>query len=377
MRNILISMIGLTPQILTEALYAFHIRGIEIHEIHVITTKEGKNRILLHLIGNQDGQFYKFLDEYGINRETIVFFPDNLIVLRDEDGRELDDINSIKDNEILFRTTFNLVKELTNYETNRIFFLIAGGRKTMSACLTVAAQFYGRKHDKLYHILVSSEFENCKDFFYPPKNSKLIELTDAKGEKYYKDTKYAVIELIELPLISIREKILNHLQNHSFEPLKLLELASEITHEKLILDLKELKIEYLNKSMNISPIYLSLYAYFVEKKLMCRSKYNSCSHCKDCYVDITTILNETPKIENIYSKIVNRNKTNLKERSISKTLSELNADDFNSLKSSINRLLRNFYGYSISKKIEISSYGKRPNKIYGMEINKDQVTIIE
>lgn len=375
MHNILISMIGLTPQILTEALYAFYIRQIEIHEIHVITTREGKNRILLHLIGNQDGQYYKFLDEYGINMESIKFFPDNLHVLRDDDGRELDDINSIKDNEILFRTTFNLVKELTNNDTNRIFFLIAGGRKTMSACLTVAAQFYGRKHDKLYHILVSSEFENCKDFFYPPRNSRLIELTDIKGEKYFKDTKYAIIELIELPLISIRDKILSKLQDDNFDPLKLLDIASEIEKEKLILDLKESKIIYLNKSLNISPIYLSLYVYFAEKKLTCKSNSSSCLDCKDCYIDISTILNETKNIEVIYSKIVNKCKTNTKKTLISKTLKELNADDFNSLKSSINKQLRNYFGYSVSKKIEITSIGKRPNKIYGIEINKDHIVI--
>ncbi|RKX57645.1 MAG: TIGR02584 family CRISPR-associated protein, partial [Thermodesulfobacteriota bacterium] len=42
---------------------------------------------------------------------------------------------------------------LTASKDTAVYFLIAGGRKTMSACLAVAAQFYGRPQDRVYHVL--------------------------------------------------------------------------------------------------------------------------------------------------------------------------------------------------------------------------------
>ena len=55
-----------------------------------------------------------------------------------------------------------------------VLFSIAGGRKTMSSCLTIAAQMYGIPQDRLYHVLVSPEFESNRDSYYPPKDSKSI-----------------------------------------------------------------------------------------------------------------------------------------------------------------------------------------------------------
>ncbi|MDO8724427.1 MAG: CRISPR-associated ring nuclease [Syntrophales bacterium] len=52
----------------------------------------------------------------------------------------------------------------------------------MSACLMIAAQFYGQPQDRVYHCLVSPEFESNRDFYYPPRASVTIELRDKEGQ---------------------------------------------------------------------------------------------------------------------------------------------------------------------------------------------------
>lgn len=43
----------------------------------------------------------------------------------------------------------------------------------MSACMMVAAQLYGQPRDRVYHVLVSPEFESSSVFFYPPPRHPL------------------------------------------------------------------------------------------------------------------------------------------------------------------------------------------------------------
>ena len=88
----------------------------------------------------------------------------------------------------------------------------------MSSCLALAAQMYGRSQDRLFHVLVSPEFESHPDFFYPPKTSRLLELRDEKGNPYYKESRYAEINLVHLPFVSIRERLGQEYLKKSLDP---------------------------------------------------------------------------------------------------------------------------------------------------------------
>ena len=46
MKNILLAVVGLSPQVVTETLYALHQQGRGVDAIHLITTREGKEAIL-------------------------------------------------------------------------------------------------------------------------------------------------------------------------------------------------------------------------------------------------------------------------------------------------------------------------------------------
>lgn len=77
-RQILLCVAGGTPAIITETLWALKERGERIHEIRVITTKEGHETILKgrvnkvdgsllpdeSLLDKKHGQFFKFLRDF-------------------------------------------------------------------------------------------------------------------------------------------------------------------------------------------------------------------------------------------------------------------------------------------------------------------------
>lgn len=57
MKTVLLSVIGLNPQVLTETLYAINTQGSKVDEIHIITTRSGKERVYATLLSPKDGMF--------------------------------------------------------------------------------------------------------------------------------------------------------------------------------------------------------------------------------------------------------------------------------------------------------------------------------
>jgi len=139
----------------------------------------------------------------------------------------IDESTNFKLIELCLEVTFKLTKNPEHI----VYFLVAGGRKTMSSCLSLAVQLYGRPQDRMYHVLVSSEFESNRDFWFPPKKSKLITLYDEKGQPYKKETKYAKIELVSIPFVSVRKWLKEELLK---EPLPPQELISHLVIDSLL-----------------------------------------------------------------------------------------------------------------------------------------------
>ncbi|MBC2711298.1 MAG: TIGR02584 family CRISPR-associated protein, partial [Desulfosarcina sp.] len=66
MKNILLAVTGLSPQVITETLYALNQMNRPVHAIHVITTRPGKDRLLSQLLDGGRGPYYRYLEEYGV-----------------------------------------------------------------------------------------------------------------------------------------------------------------------------------------------------------------------------------------------------------------------------------------------------------------------
>ena len=76
--RILLAVTGMTPQVVTETLYALMQQGPESlpHELHLLTTAVGADRARLALLSEQLGWFARFLADYPLaTREAGSFSP--------------------------------------------------------------------------------------------------------------------------------------------------------------------------------------------------------------------------------------------------------------------------------------------------------------
>lgn len=200
-RRVLLAVTGLSPQVVTETLYALAIARKPPFiptDIHLLTTSEGAERARLALLSDEPGWFHRFCDDYGLPQ--IVFDEARIHELVDENGMPLDDIRTPEQNRLAADFITEHVRALTSDPDSALHVSIAGGRKTMGYYLGYGLSLYGRVQDRLSHVLVSEPFESSWDFFYPTRKSHVIETRNKK----LADTANAVVTLAEIPFVSLR-----------------------------------------------------------------------------------------------------------------------------------------------------------------------------
>ncbi|CAN5810300.1 hypothetical protein BH20ACI4_BH20ACI4_15540 [soil metagenome] len=297
-RNILLCVAGGTPQIITETLWALKEKGERVDEIRVITTSEGRRKMLEGIIvderGNvrgaadeslldkDDGQFYEFQKEFPEYAGNIKFDENCLYILttktkgvpspRDSEKDWLKDILTDEDNEKIANQICEIVRELAADENIRLHASIAGGRKTMSLYLMTAMQLFAKNDDTMSHVLVSKEVEfGAPKFFYKPQKSEPI--LDPNGNSKTKadgsnlTTVDVSIYLAEIPFIRLRgvggdffdKPIENYAEfvSKTENELKYLEGAKELR-----LNLKEKSVSAFNRKATFSIREIFVYVMF-------------------------------------------------------------------------------------------------------------------
>jgi len=373
MKNILLAVTGLSPQVITETLYALHQNNREVDIIHVITTRDGKERIYADLLAGKSGYYFKYLEEYGIEPSHIDFGPNNVHVIIDEHGNEIADIVRESDNEHLIKECLELTFLLTSDPENCVLFSVAGGRKTMTSCLTLAAQMYGRKQDRLYHVLVSPEFESSREFFYPPKQSRSVELRDKNGQPFFKETRYAEVNLIHIPFVSIRQQLSPDLLKEPKDPATLMLSLIKEEEYRLTINLISSKVTYKTIELDLMPARMALYTFFALQKKNCSKEVDTCSNCTDCFLDIRSVYEKQDQITDLYRKISG---TRPLDEMSDTGIINLNADNFNMYKGKIKQDLLGRFGPYALKDLEISSAGSRPHTRYGIRMDRSRIEIV-
>ncbi len=200
-RRILVSVTGMTPQVVTETLYALVTKeNIIPTEIHLITTANGRNRALRDLLDSQTGQFHAFCRDYNLAGR--IRFDDSMIhVIESKEGVPLTDIRTPEDNTQAADLIVHLMQKFCSDEKASVFVSLAGGRKTMSFFVGYALSLFGRVQDSLSHVLVSEPFENNRDFFYPTQFPRTI--FNSAGEPL--DASLAQIAMADIPFVRLRE----------------------------------------------------------------------------------------------------------------------------------------------------------------------------
>lgn len=201
-RRILLAVTGLSPQVLTETLYALMRQGPAFlpTEIHLVTTRQGAEHARLNLLSEDPGWFHRLCKDYGLS--GIAFDTGAIHILKDADGKELPDIRTPQDNELAADAITDLVRRFTRDESSSLHVSIAGGRKTMGFYVGYALSLFGRPQDRLSHVLVSPPFESHPQFYYPTPGERVIHTLDKT--QLALDCRNAEVTLAEIPFVSLR-----------------------------------------------------------------------------------------------------------------------------------------------------------------------------
>ena len=201
MRNILVISLGAAPQVATETLWALAIdperpaaERFVPDEMFVVTTAAGYAKARPALFEPGD-KITAFCREFALHR-----FPVRPIVVG-SDGAAFDDLRSLEANFLFADAVIGLIRDLSRDDNTRLHVSLAGGRKTMSFFAGLAPVLLGRRQDRLSHVLVSSFFENCPDFWWPNDPPRLVTHRHT-GEQ--RSTAAAKIDLVDVPFLRLR-----------------------------------------------------------------------------------------------------------------------------------------------------------------------------
>ncbi len=258
MKNILICVTGLTPQIVTETFYCLAVqKKIKINELYVLTTLRGKSVIL----GKDSApntpntrlkdELNNLCSKYKVPK-PLFENNDKHIITAKEESIELSDIRTDKQNILFPNKAAEFLREKTSDPDTNIYCSISGGRKTMSVHLAAALSLFGRENDKLLHVLTSEEYE-FKGFY--PMNKK----------------EDKALELSEIPFIRLRSVIGNevNLKNTYYEFVKQTQKQLKALTDKtqLILKAENKEGRYGLNSIQLEPIEFAFLFKFIENKL--------------------------------------------------------------------------------------------------------------
>ena len=279
-RRILVCVTGLSPQIVTETVYALAMisepRFIPT-EIHVLTTAEGAERARLTLLSDDPGWFHRLRQDYGL--PDIDFTLNSLHILRGADGRLLNDIRGVADNEAIADALTAQVRELTADPDSAVHASIAGGRKTMGFYLGYALSLFGRPQDRLSHVLVSSPFETNANFFYPSPTPKVIFANPPDQRPL--DASAAEITLADIPFVRLRDGLQAHLlePGASFSAV-VAQAQRNLATPHLTLNPVRYQVCFGETALTLPPVDFAFYAWLARRSLagqagVCRGRISA------------------------------------------------------------------------------------------------------
>lgn len=361
--RLLVAVTGLSPQIVTETVYALavaHDPPFVPTGIRVLTTVEGAERAKLSLLHPESGWFHRLREDYAL--PGIAFGPEHIHVLRDADDRPLDDIRTPEDNTRAADTITGLIRELTRDEDCALHVSIAGGRKTMGFYLGYALSLYGRPQDRLSHVLVSAPYESHPEFYYPTPRSRVIYTPSPHNRPY--DTRDAGVTLAEIPFVRLREGLDPGLMEGtaSFSA-AVAEAQRAIAPPELVIDLSGRRVRAGGRTIKLSPLLLAFLAWMASRQKR-REDWVACP---------TEGVSERDHAEAFlaqYRKVLG--KMGDDERTAARLSQGMDRDFFNQTKSKLHRRLKAALGrqaapYLIQKKSQERSWR------YGLDLSPSAI----
>ena len=370
-RKILICVAGLSPQIITESIYTLAVHQSWIpDELYVITTNDGAEQVKNSLLPEGRGWLPRLITEYDLT--DIAFYEDHILVIEGENNQPLDDIRSVKENDYAGDYITEVIKRFTNCnDKTELHVSIAGGRKTMGFYLGYALSLYGRKQDKLSHVLVNAPFENSRDFFYPRKETDVISVYINRKEQF-KDASLAEVTLAEIPFVRLRHLQQKDIVEHQYGYLDAVKQAQWELEEapKLSINLKHRTIMVNDGiSHKMTPRDLSFLTMFARRQINNKARLSAPNAIGD----------ESLANDFLYEfELITGNSIEI-DKQLQTTFGQpprMRSDYFSPTLTKLRKALEKKLGAGNAKPYLIDDGGTRP-KTYELAINKENIRIIE
>ena len=362
-RRVLLAVTGLTPQIVTETLYALAVAQPTPWiptEIRLITTAVGAQRARLSLLDPMKGQFHALCRDYGLTGK-IAFPPENIMVIRDAGGVPLADIRTPQDNTLAADALLSEVRALCADDTCALHVSIAGGRKTMGFFLGYALSLFGRSQDRLSHVLVNEPFESQREFYFPPAEPCVLHT----GEDRSIHTADAQVLLAEIPFVRLRDGLPREALAHGTPFASIVSTAQlAVDPPKLRFDLKEKQVWCGHQAVTLPPTLLAWYAWLAE----CRARALG----EDGFVNFREQSPE--RYLALYERVVGRNHPSLEDARRLAAKEGLQPVQFQQKRSKINRHLAAALSLA-ALPYKVSSRGRRSHTRYGIALPPGRIVI--
>jgi CRISPR-associated protein (TIGR02584 family) len=228
LHTILVSLIGLSPSVLTETLWALADAPERIvpDRVVVLTTTTGAGVLKKSVLADARWEDFKkkLARKHGRGRvDGRLRFgsSDSIRIIRSPDGSgDLDDIRTPEQNDAMADFFMEQIRGLAQDEGHsRLIVSIAGGRKTMGALLHSVMTLIGRADDRVYHILVDEPWERVAGFLYPGCPGKFRH--PDTGEPL--SSNKARLALAEVPFVPLRYLFERDLKKNDYSYRRLIE----------------------------------------------------------------------------------------------------------------------------------------------------------
>ncbi|MEY6433946.1 CRISPR-associated ring nuclease Csm6, partial [Thioalkalicoccus limnaeus] len=357
-RRILLAVAGLTPQILTETLFALAIERDPPFiptEIHLITTSEGAERARLSLLSDDPGWLARLRRDYDL--PEIAFGLEQIEVLCDAAGAPLPDIRTPEDNLRMADLITARVRELTGDPDSALHVSIAGGRKTMGYYIGYALSLFGRPQDRLSHVLAAEPFESSWDFFYPTPYSRVVVTRDNR----LVDTRDGRVTLAEIPFVRLRDGLPGRLQQGTGGFAEIIAAAQRAQQPpKLVIDLAGRRLSVAGETLALEPRMLAFYSLMARRRL------------EDQPPARWTTEGLAEQYLTEYGRIVGAHSGDM-ERAEAALAGGMPKEVFEQYKSRTNATLGLALGPTLAKPYQIQPTGKRPVTCFALQLDSGAI----
>ncbi len=375
-KNILFLVTGMTPQIVTETLWALACDSDNDdkwipNEIHVVSTEHGLNQVRGRLF--EQGVFAAMQAEYS-DLAAVDFSPANLHAILGSDGVALTDLKTPEDNEMAADFVCEKIRQFTSDENVALHVSIAGGRKTMGFYAGYALSLYGRAQDCMSHVLVDERYEPATNFYYPSRNASAFAL-DRDG-KVIGPARDARIWLAKIPFVRMKDAINKQhqlLTGEKFSQVveKINESFSDVSIE---LDVASASIKVNDKfSIDLPPREFAFYHLFADYHVKDKGRIQAPRKTLDDKSITTEEARHINQLTDDFRELYLQVKPNLELDDLDEQELDVDKDFFQQVKSLLNTNLKKELGLELAARVAIVQEGK--GKPFYIDLPVEAITI--